>query len=148
MGRPCVTGGSWPNNNSYALEDLSEGVKLRPLLDLIGIGTQFFNFFFIVLHQPRVKRELPVLRERYGIETIGIFGSVSRGEDTPESDLDIIYSFRPEMDTYDNLLDLGDFLEDLFQRKVDLVPEEWMSERFRASVMTEAIFCARERGTA
>ena len=86
----------------------------------------------------RIKRELPVLRERYGIETIGIFGSVSRREDTPESDLDIIYSFRPEMDTYENLLDLGDFLEDLFLRKVDLVSVEWMSERFRASVMTEA----------
>jgi len=102
--------------------------------------------------KPRVlallERELPILREKYGIETIGIFGSVSRGEDTPESDLDILYSFRPEMDTYDNLLDLGDFLEDLFQRKVDLVSVEWMSERFRASVMTEAIFCTRERGTA
>ena len=96
----------------------------------------------------RIKHELPVLRERYGIETIGIFGSVSRGEDTPESDLDIIYSFRPEMDTYENLLDLGDFLEDLFLRKVDLVSVEWMSERFRASVMTEAVFCTRERGTA
>ena len=96
----------------------------------------------------RIKRELPVLRERYGIETIGIFGSVSRGEDTPESDLDIIYSFRPEMDTYENLLDLGDFLEDLFLRKVDLVSVEWMSERFRASVMTEAVFYTRERGTA
>ncbi len=73
---------------------------------------------------------------------------MSRGEDTPDSDLDIIYSFCPEMDTYDNLLNLGDFLEDLFQRKVDLVPEEWMSERFRASVMAEAVSCARERGTA
>jgi predicted nucleotidyltransferase len=52
------------------------------------------------------------------------------------------------MDTYDNLLDLGDFLEDLFQRKVDLVSVEWMSERFRASVMMEAIFCTRERGAA
>jgi len=148
VGRPCVTGGSWPNNNSYALEDLSEGVKLRPLLDLIEIGTQFFNIQIFVVDHLRVKRELPVLRERYGIETIGIFGSVSRGEDTPESDLDIIYSFRPEMDTYENLLDLGDFLENLFLRKVDLVSVEWMSERFRASVMTEAVFCTRERGTA
>ena len=52
------------------------------------------------------------------------------------------------MDTYENLLNLGDFLEDLFQRKVDLVSEEWMSERFRMSVMIEAIFCTRERGTA
>ena len=95
-----------------------------------------------------LERELPILRDKYGIKTIGIFGSVSRGEDTPESDLDIIYSFRPEMDTYENLLNLGDFLEDLFQRKVDLVSEEWMCERFRMSVMIEAIFCTRERGTA
>ncbi len=95
-----------------------------------------------------LERELPVLRDNYGITTIGIFGSVSRGEDTPESDLDILYSFCPEMDTYDNLLDLGDFLEDLFQRKVDLVSVEWMSERFRASVMTEAVLCTCERGAA
>ncbi|WP_425438229.1 nucleotidyltransferase domain-containing protein [Methanocorpusculum vombati] len=27
-------------------------------------------------------------------ETIGIFGSVSRGEDTPESDVDVLYAFR------------------------------------------------------
>ncbi len=94
-------------------------------------------------------RELPVLQERYGIKTIGIFGSVSRGEDTPKSDLDIVYSFCPEMDTYENLLDLGDFLEELLQRRVDLVAEEWMSERLRASVMAEATFlCAQPGATA
>ena len=95
-----------------------------------------------------LERELPLLRERYGIETIGIFGSVSREEDTPESDVDVVYSFRPEMDTYENLLDLGDFLENLFQRKVDLASVEWMSERLRVCVMREAIFCTPERGTA
>lgn len=102
--------------------------------------------------KPRVlallERELPTLREKYGIETIGVFGSVSREEDTPESDVDVVYSFRPEMDTYENLLDLGDFLEDLLQRKVDLVSVEWMSEGLRVCVMREAIFCTRERGTA
>ncbi len=93
-----------------------------------------------------LERELPTLRDRYGVETIGIFGSVSRGEDTPESDVDIVYSFRPEMDTYENLLDLGDFLEDLLQRKVDLVSVEWMSERFRACMMVEAVFCTQAGG--
>ena len=63
----------------------------------------------------RIKRELPVLRERYGIETIGIFGSVPRGEDTPGSDLDIISSFRPEMDTHENQPDPEDFLETSFR---------------------------------
>lgn len=102
--------------------------------------------------KPRVlallERELSTLRDKYGIETIGIFGSVPREEDTLGSDVDIVYSFRPEMDTYENLLDLGDFLEGLFQREVDLVSEEWMSERFRVYVMKEAIFCTRGRGTA
>ncbi|WP_292521312.1 nucleotidyltransferase domain-containing protein [Methanoculleus sp.] len=95
-----------------------------------------------------LERELPTLREKYGVETIGIFGSVSREEDTPRSDVDIVYSFHPEMDTYENLLDLGDFLEDLLQRRVDLVSVEWMSERFRTCVMMEAIFCTRERDAA
>lgn len=95
-----------------------------------------------------LERELSTLREKYGISRIGIFGSVSRGEDTPESDVDIVYSLRPEMDTYENLLDLGDFLEDLLERRVDLVSEEWMSERLRVCVMSEAIFCPRERSMA
>ncbi len=43
----------------------------------------------------KLKVHLPELRERFGIETIGIFGSVSRGEDRPESDVDVLYTFRP-----------------------------------------------------
>ena len=62
--------------------------------------------------------------------------------------MDIGCSFHPELDTYENLLDVGDILEDLFQRKVGLVSEEWMSERLRVCLMGEAIFCTRKRGTA
>ena len=46
---------------------------------------------------------------------------------------------------HDNLLDLGEFLEELLQRKVDLVSEEWMSKRFRASVMPEAVFLSTKK---
>lgn len=52
---------------------------------------------------------------RYGIETIGILDSVSHGEDTPESDLDVISSSRPEMDTHENQPDPEDFLETSFR---------------------------------
>lgn len=41
----------------------------------------------------KLEANLPEMRERFGIETIGIFGSVSRGEDTPRSDIDILYKF-------------------------------------------------------
>lgn len=41
----------------------------------------------------KLEANLPEMRERFGIETIGIFGSVSRGEDTPRSDIDSLYKF-------------------------------------------------------
>ncbi|MBO5368097.1 nucleotidyltransferase domain-containing protein, partial [Methanocorpusculum sp.] len=37
----------------------------------------------------KLEVNLPEIRERFGIETLGLFGSVSRGEDTAESDIDI-----------------------------------------------------------
>jgi uncharacterized protein len=35
----------------------------------------------------------PTLRERFGVETIGVFGSYTRGEQTKKSDTDILVSF-------------------------------------------------------
>lgn len=41
----------------------------------------------------KLEAHLPEIRERFGIETLGLFGSVSRGEDTSDSDVDILYRF-------------------------------------------------------
>lgn len=40
-----------------------------------------------------LKAHFPEIREWFGIETLGVFGSVSRGEDTTESDVDILTGF-------------------------------------------------------
>ncbi len=61
---------------------------------------------------------LPVLR-RHGITRAGIFGSVVRGEATPESDVDILV----ELDEQASLLDFIGIkleLEDVLGRRVDL----------------------------
>ena len=42
----------------------------------------------------KLKEHLLELQELFGIKNIGIFGSVSRGDDTPESDVDILYIFQ------------------------------------------------------
>ena len=55
---------------------------------------------------------------RYGIQKIGLFGSVARGEQTEESDVDVLYEGEP------NLLlrsRMKRELEKLFGCKVDLV---------------------------
>jgi predicted nucleotidyltransferase len=38
----------------------------------------------------KLEEHLPEIRERFGIEMLGVFGSVSRGEDKPDSDIDIL----------------------------------------------------------
>ena len=42
----------------------------------------------------KLEESLPELAERFDVEVIGIFGSVSRGEDTKDSDVDVLYAFK------------------------------------------------------
>ncbi|HXU34538.1 MAG TPA: nucleotidyltransferase family protein [Thermoanaerobaculia bacterium] len=43
--------------------------------------------------QEDLRRHLPDLAERFHIRSLGIFGSVARGDDRPDSDLDLLVSF-------------------------------------------------------
>ena len=96
----------------------------------------------------KLDANFPYIRERFGIERLGIFGSVARGEDTLESDIDVIYEFRPEYDTYDTYFDLSEYLEELFGRPVDLVSLQYLKPRLRPSVMQEVIFCEASEDSA
>jgi len=87
----------------------------------------------------QLSENMPVIRERYGIETLSIFGSVSRGEDTINSDIDILYTFREGEVTLDNLADLEDYLSNLFHRDIDLVGRKWVNLHFREEVLKEEI---------
>ena len=87
----------------------------------------------------KLKESLPEIRERFFVDIIGIFGSVSRGEDTAESDVDVLYTFSEGKGSYDTLLDLADYLENLFQRKVDVVSLTYLSPHVKPSVEPEMI---------
>lgn len=89
----------------------------------------------------KLEEHLPKLQNRFGITTIGIFGSVARGEDTPESDIDILVTFRPEFDKYMNFLGLHDYLESLLGRKIDLIPERSINRLLIPAVYADLISC-------
>ena len=57
--------------------------------------------------------------ERYGIEKLGLFGSVVRGEQKEDSDIDICIKLQ-EPD-YFTRMEIKEFLEKLFNAKVDVV---------------------------
>ena len=80
---------------------------------------------------------------RFGIETLGIFGSVSRGEDTPESDVDVFYEFLPEKVDYNLYLDFFDYLEGLFGRRVELVSVDSMPERFKKAIEPDMLIAGK-----
>jgi predicted nucleotidyltransferase len=75
---------------------------------------------------------------RYGVERLRVFGSVARGTDDPESDIDFLVELAPER----SLLDLGGFLYEvrsMLGRDVDVVTEKGLRKRIRERVLAEAV---------
>jgi uncharacterized protein len=72
-----------------------------------------------------------------GVKRLGLFGSFSRGEANPNSDVDVLVGFRPDAKTYDNLFEVGEALEEVFQRKIDLVTEDGLSPYIGPTILRE-----------
>lgn len=57
----------------------------------------------------------------HGTGRVRLFGSVARGEDGPESDIDLLVDFGPDADLFD-VVELEQRLSALLGRPVDVVP--------------------------
>lgn len=67
---------------------------------------------------------------------IGIFGSVARGSDTTESDIDILYNFRDTVGLF-SLLKLQNELEHRLNKKVDLVSEKYTHPWLKPQILND-----------
>jgi hypothetical protein len=72
-----------------------------------------------------------------GVRRLGVFGSMARGEMTETSDVDVLVGFAPGQRTFDNLLDVGEALEGVFHRRVDLVTEDALSPYIGPHILRE-----------
>ena len=81
-----------------------------------------------------IEEQEQVLNE-YGVKKIGLFGSHVRLEQTNNSDVDILVEFEQGKKTFDNYMDLKYYLEDLFDRKVDLVTVEGVKPELAPSIL-------------
>lgn len=82
-------------------------------------------------------RLLPLVRERFGVRELAVFGSVARNEATEVSDLDILVDFDGPA-TFDRFMGLKLFFEDTFGTKVDLVTRPALKPRIRDRILAEA----------
>ena len=75
--------------------------------------------------------------QRFGVRSLGLFGSVARGETTDVSDLDFVVELEDK--TFDAYMDLKFYLEDLFHCSVDLVLKDSIKPRLRDVILKEAV---------
>ncbi len=80
---------------------------------------------------------LAALCREHGVTRLRVFGSVSRGDDTPESDIDLIADFG-EPTGFFGLIRFEDELAAFFGRKVDLLTEGGLSPFMREDVLANA----------
>ena len=80
----------------------------------------------------------PALLGRFPIKHLAIFGSVSRGEDTPESDVDIMVEFSEPVGM--EFIHLALELEKILRRKVDLVSRGGIKPKYFAVIQPDLIY--------
>jgi len=84
-------------------------------------------------------RELkPFVAARYKAKEIGLFGSFVRGDQNADSDIDVLVEFEEGADLFD-LMGLTLHLEEVLQRKVDVVPKRALREELRKPVLREVV---------
>ncbi len=83
-----------------------------------------------------VRQKAGPILERHGVTFAAVFGSLARGEDRPQSDVDILVRLgRPTgMIGYMRLVE---GLELALERRVDLVTEQSLNEHVRPHVLPD-----------
>lgn len=85
-----------------------------------------------------IKKHKPILSEKFKVKSIGIFGSYARNQETDESDIDILVSFREPVGW--EFIDLKEYLENLFGKRVDLVTEGALKPQLKDAVLKEVVY--------
>ena len=85
------------------------------------------------------RENILAIAAKHGAFNVRIFGSVARGEDTPDSDIDLLIDYDIEKTTPWFPVGLIRDLENLLQTKVDVVTVEGLKNRIRDQVLEESI---------
>src|SRR4030043_1126448 len=82
-----------------------------------------------------------LFRDNYHIFRIGLFGSYARGEQNPNSDIDLLVEFEENtQDLYDLKMQLKDFFRIQLGIDVDICREKYIKPRFRSSILKETVY--------
>ncbi len=81
----------------------------------------------------------PVLKEKFGIEEFVVFGSVARGDDTKDSDIDIAV-IKAKKKNYFDLLEAKYFLMENLKKNVDIGYYDSIRPVFKKHINKDMIY--------
>lgn len=85
-----------------------------------------------------LKKNKPYLKKKFKVEKVGIFGSYARGEESKDSDVDILVKFSDSIGW--EFIDLKDYLEEILGLKVDLVTIKALKPQLRDNILKEVVY--------
>jgi hypothetical protein len=90
----------------------------------------------------KILRQNRVRLKELGVRRIGLFGSFVRGEQNPDSDIDLLVEFEVGQKTFDAFIDLSFFLEEMLQFKIELITIESLSPYLGPHILKEVEYAA------
>jgi predicted nucleotidyltransferase len=85
-----------------------------------------------------LRRHKPLLREKFKVNQIGVFGSYAKGEESQASDVDILVEFNQPIGW--EFVDLKEFLEEILGQGVDLVTVKALRASLRGNILKEVSY--------
>lgn len=85
----------------------------------------------------RVRPEILELASRHGARNVRVFGSIARGDDRPDSDIDFLVDVEPGRTLLD-VIALEQDLHELLGRRVDVLTDGGLSPYLQRRILAEA----------
>ena len=92
----------------------------------------------IIEFQNALRDLIPELADRFGVESLALFGSYVRQEQNAASDLDVLVTFRETPGLF-KFLELEGFLSDRLGVNVDLVMQKSLKSEIGKHILKEAV---------
>lgn len=78
------------------------------------------------------------LNDEFNVHSIGVFGSYARGEERPDSDVDLLVEFDEPIGLF-RYIELEDYLSEILGVKVDLVTRKALKPRMGKGILAEVV---------
>ncbi|WP_229717573.1 nucleotidyltransferase family protein [Parapedobacter defluvii] len=85
-----------------------------------------------------MRRLKPQLASKYGVNELGLFGSITRDDFSTDSDVDIVVDFDRSIGV--EFIDLANELEAILHRKVDLISKKGIKPKYLKEIQKDLIY--------